>query len=335
MIARLYVHMPFALTVPSEDQFRLYEYDDGGYIVTVFPPGRSDASPSLDESLEVRINGLLTFEADTLRIHFRKESFQRDRNGDVLDPPVDIIEKAINSFLLRVRHVTRSPRVHPLDGSFSWRIQYLNDDETDLPKDDNLYRGKGGIHFSVRPNPLTPSVWEDVNSLPADYSPPPWEELILEAHGELPRVGPAVVLALTALEVLIGHILNELAQRSSMPMGLWNWINDRNDYARNPSLSDQYDFLLHVLTGHSLKEEAKLWESFKNLSTARNKFVHEGIATIGDIKVSPKTAEDLVTSAAKIIAKVHEWIPEQVKWPVFEHRWNIEVRKRIGKSNAQ
>ena len=40
MIARLFVLLPFSLTVPEGEQFPVYEYEDDGYRIRVYPPGR-------------------------------------------------------------------------------------------------------------------------------------------------------------------------------------------------------------------------------------------------------------------------------------------------------
>jgi len=177
---------------------------------------------------------------------------------------------------------------------------------------------------------MTLPVWKDANELPPNYQPPPWEELLLDAQSDLPRVGPAVVLAATALEVFIAHVLDELAPRSSVPTPLWSWLNDRDDnHLRQPSVEEQYDKLLLVLTGHSLKTETKLWESFMNLKTARNTFVHGGAATVGKVEVSAETASKLLDAAFEIVAKVREWLPQKLHWPVFKHTVRVEVRKKL------
>jgi len=49
-----------------------------------------------------------------------------------------------------------------------------------------------------------------MHQLPDGYEPPPWEVLLLDAIGELPNVGTAIVLSATALEVFIAAILNRV-----------------------------------------------------------------------------------------------------------------------------
>jgi hypothetical protein len=330
MIARLFVILPFSVTIPEGEQFPVYEYADEGYGVCVFPPGRSDRPGPPDGVDQIRIDGVPAFQADALRIDFHKESFDRSKDS-TCDPPQDVIRRSINSFILRLRHVAHAAAVRPLDyPAVTWRIRYLNDDETELEPDERLVRGRGALHFSLSWIALTKRVWEDVHELAPDYEPPPWEELLLDAQSDLPRVGPAVVLASTALEVFISHALDGLAARSPVPAALWSWINQRGgDYLREPTVEEQYDGLLMFFTGHSLKTEAKLWESFRNLKTARNSFVHEGIAKIGGAQVSIETARKLVVSASEIVAKVREWLPQELHWPVFKHTIQVEAVKKL------
>ena len=42
MIARLHVLLPVWLTVRQGEEFTVYQYEDNGYKVRVFPPARSD-----------------------------------------------------------------------------------------------------------------------------------------------------------------------------------------------------------------------------------------------------------------------------------------------------
>lgn len=275
------------------------------------------------------MDGVPAFQADALRIDFYKESFNRTTQSPC-DPPEDVIRRAINSFLIRLRYVARAAQVRPLDHlRITWRIRYLNDDETELEIDENLIRGRGGLQFSFSWIGLNKQVWEDVHDLPPDYEPPPWDELLLDAQSDLPRVGPAVVLAATALEVFIARILDGLAELQPMPPELWTWINQRGDCLREPTVEEQYDALLKFFTGHSLKTEAKLWEGFRNLKTARNSFVHEGIAKVGGTPISTETARKLVASASEIVSKVREWLPQELHWPLFKHTIQVEVRKKL------
>src|SRR5262249_862006 len=149
------------------------------------------------------------------------------------------------------------------------------------------------------------------------------------AQHDLPRIGPAVVLAATALEVFIARKLDELASLKSLSQELWSWINDRGSYLREPTVEEQYEVLLRFFTGHSLKSEAALWKSFMNLKTARNSFVHDGVARAGGVPLSIEDARNLVTGASNVIAKVREWLPEELHWPIFSHHAEVRMLKNI------
>jgi hypothetical protein len=65
------------------------------------------------------------------------------------------------------------------------------------------------------------------------------------------------------------------------------------------------------------------------LKDARNAFVHEGVAKIGETPVSTESANKLLASTSNIIAKIREWLPNELHWPEFKHEINIEIQKRL------
>ena len=169
------------------------------------------------------------------------------------------------------------------------------------------------------------AVWTDVNSLPIEYEPPPWKMLLLDAEHVLPQIGPAIVLAATALEVGISQILDDLASRSPIPVDLWHWITNRGFFLKEPSEEEQFDELLRILVGTSLKEDPSLWEGFKNIKDARNSFVHEGTATIGRNVVREEDARRLIGKAKEIFSFLRSKIPEDVQWPEYHHEINVNA----------
>jgi len=269
------------------------------------------------------------YQADALRIDFWKEVFDRRKDGPC-DPPEDVIRRSVNWFLVRLRYVTRAAQVRPLDFPLvSWRIRYLNDDETELQFDESLVRGRGAVKFTLGWIALKKTVWEDIHSLPVDYDPPPWDGLLLDAFDELPSIGPAVVLAVTSLEVFIAHVLDKLAELKPVDAILWKWINQRGDWLREPTIEEQFDTLLKFLAGHSLREDEKLWEAFKNLKSARNSFVHEGVAKIGGSPITVEIARGLIQFASQAISAVRQWLPEELTWPEFKHKFEVKVEKKL------
>lgn len=336
MLARLILKLPFSLSLPEGEKFTVYEYEDSGYKARIYPPMRSDITPSGVYPDQFKIDGVPAFHTDALRIDFQKDSFDRQigsvtQAGFFCDPPEHVVNRAINSFITRLRHVVHAPQVRPLNlRSTSFHLDYLNDDGTELEEKEGFIRGCKPISYSFSWIALTKKIWDDVCNLPLDYEPPPWEGLLLDAKAELPSIGPAIVLAATALEVFISKVLDQLAMIKNAPPELWKWINQRGNRTQEPTFNEQYDFLLKFLTGHSLKEEQRLWESFQNLKDARNSFVHEGVAKIGKTQtVDTETAQKLITSSFEVISKIKEWLPKELHWPEFKYEVEIEGQKKL------
>lgn len=171
-----------------------------------------------------------------------------------------------------------------------WTLRYLNDDGSELDQKKGLFRG----NFFKRIDCSCTALWDAITP---EYEVPPWVSLLLDAEQVLPEVGPSVVLGATALEIFISSILNPLATDSSIQPELWGWINSRNQWMANPSVAEQYDTLLGVLLGFSLKEDNDLWKAFSNLKKARNSFVHEGVAKVGGKPLSEDDVKILLENA--------------------------------------
>ena len=321
MLARLYVALPFHIAVPEDKTFSIFAYEDEGYEIRVFPPGRTD-QPLLEEIPDdVKINGEAAFIADGLKIEFRKDSFNRTSGGE-FDPPMRVVERAVHSFLLRLRYVTRGEQIRLVNLKESrWRIRYLDDHGNELQEEPQKVRGLGGYAFKFSVVGVNPTVWDNIHELSPDFSVPIWDTLCLDARAALPNIGTAVVLASAALEVFISQLLDKLAPASDVPDAIWSWINDRGDYLKEPSVQEQFDILLHHMVGHSLKEDERLWEIFKNLRKARNSFAHEGIAMLGKNEKKPISVEQatgLVNGVSSIIRWIKQWLPERAQWPEFQ-----------------
>lgn len=174
MIARLFVVLPFRFVVPEGAVFKVYQFESQGYAVAFYPPVRSEivaGHPAVDA---VKVNGVSAFEADTLRVDFRKPVFERSTPGGT-DPPSDFIQDTVNSFLNRTRHVTKGYQIHPIDFHHStWNLEYLNDNGTKLEKEEGKIRGLFSsevIKFSG--STIVPEVWDKIHELPVNYQPSP------------------------------------------------------------------------------------------------------------------------------------------------------------------
>ena len=333
MLARLHVLLPFWLHVPVEETFPVYEYIEDGYGVRVLLPVKTDVPASAGTADEVLINGRPAVSCNGLRIDFYKEEFDRTVTQEC-DPPYEFMAEAVNSFLARLRYVTRAPKVRPIAfPQVPWRLEYLNDDGTELEKQEGLPRVRGAIKFSFEYIGLTKQVWDNIRELDTDFQCPAWDDLLLDAYDMLPQIGPALVLAVTALEVFIGDVLDKLAKRSSVPEKIRNRLNER-DWRKAPSLDEQFDVLLGFLLGYSLKEDLKLWEGVMNLRSARNSFVHEGVAKVGGNPITDQDARWLLDTVDKVVRTVRKRLPKELQWREFKHATKVSARWRLLKEES-
>lgn len=196
-----------------------------------------------------------------------------------------------------------------------WRLEYLNDDESQLEQTEGLARGRGVVKFGFSFVGCTGDIWSDCFRLPLDFQPPVWDSLRLDAEAALPHIGTAIVLMYTALEVFAGRIVEDLASRSSAPPELWSWVRNRGDHYKEPSTEEYLSVLLRILVGHSLKEIPNLWHGFTELRNARNKFVHSGEANIAGKAVDLVKALELLGITNRIFSAIRDWLPEDLQWP--------------------
>jgi hypothetical protein len=109
---------------------------------------------------------------------------------------------------------------------------------------------------------------------------------------------------------------------------VWDWINNRGDFLKQPSVRERFDSLLIAISRQSLKDEPELWEAFRNLQQARNKFAHEGTATIGGVPVDYQKAAQLLMQAGKIVDWIEGQLPPALRTPTFENE-TVQVETTI------
>ena len=316
MIARLTVAVPFVMAVPDGADFPLWSSEEDGYGVTLRPPVRSDVPLPSDAPAQVEIDGKRAYLANAVQIDFHKSAFDRSKGGPS-DPPEALLRSTVTSLLARLRYTTRATQINagePLQGT-SWRLEYLNDDGSELAPDPALMRARTSVARRASFVAVSPAIWNAAHQLASAWASPVWDDILLDASGALPSVGTAVVLGATALEVFISHVLDGLAEAGRIPADVWAWLNDRDNWLKEPSTEEQFDVLLKHFTGHTLKDDRPLWQAFKELRTARNTFVHQGRATVGGVAITAERASVLIRSAHQIVQRVREWLPEDQRWP--------------------
>ena len=178
------------------------------------------------------------------------------------------------------------------------------------------------------PLALSPALWTAAaEQLPPDFEPPAWQSLLLDAAKLLPEVGSPLVLAYTAIEVRIATALDYLADAGAFDRGLWEWLKSRGgDFRKEPSVAEQLSDLMQALGGRSLKNDVRLWEGYQNLRKARNSFVHEGRAVIGDKAVSKTRALELIGLATEIVDWIEAALPEAQRQPPVRQWARVELR---------
>jgi hypothetical protein len=329
MRARLTVPVPFVMNLPSAVEFKAWQHSVGDLIVQSRIPARTER-PLVGVPDLMNIDGRPAVHADAVVIDFIGNSFDR-RLGAPVDPPLDVLDAALNGFLSHLRIVTRAPQVRAISlKEASWRLQYLRDDESEFEPEAGLARAKGASQFSLFVLAIASDTWDAVHSFDSEYRAPIWFNLLYDALDMMgTKPDPAIVQGAAAMEVFAAGVLNDLAARSPVPPALWSWINGRDRYEKNPDLEEQLDILLKVLCGHSLKENERVWEKLMNLRTARNKFVHEGQARVGGAPIDRQVAADLILNAREVVSTVRGWLPEAIRWPEFELKTEVKSMMRI------
>lgn len=361
MFARFSVLLPFEFSVVLDSPLQPQRFDLPTYGVRIHAPCRSDLNPlalspettpiiEIARSLipaatqtpsDITFDGKPTTQANLLRVDFLKASFDRRRSVTagvppkeslaLGDPPITLAFDVLNQWLRRYKHRFRAPNVRLIRPSETfWVLQYLDDDEKELPSDPLLIKLRTGFHRRLEIAAIDSSIWDRVGEIPLEWEPWAWEVLLLDAPALLPEIGPAVVLAYASLEAFIDWALDNLAAATTVPAPLWSWINTRdNNFWLWPRTTEQFDVLLKSLTGKSLKDDAKLWELFRNLATARHSYVHTGKAVIGQDEVTLDRAAELVAGAASIVDWVEGLLPAAVRRPPAETGHTIQVAKKI------
>jgi hypothetical protein len=342
MIARFRVLLPFEVSIAVRETLPPHEFRLGNRIVKVFPPHQAQIDPAelIDRTTTpysvvtnlgpiqelrldptVRFGGVETFRANVLQIEVHSEDFDRrkkpeDGTENPGDPPTSFFFEVANSLFRRLRSVGRLPHVVPLhERSALWRLEYLDDSGGLFPRSEDNVRARGGLAISETLSALFGELWSNALKLPPEHEPHAWERLLLDAEAQLPRVIPTIVLLAAAMETLIGVSLDLLAPRDGSGGELWRFITDRGDYRKEPSVAEEFDGLLHALTGHSLKERADLWLAFKEIRDARNTLMHKGHMTIGHKPASTEQAYRLVGKAKETAMWIEQLLPEVGRRP--------------------
>ena len=358
MLARLLIDLGFRIVVRPDDSFEPIEVTAGGYRFVIFPPYKSSIRPADRDFTEgvpivdvahalppadpqptpVRLDDGPATAADALRVDISGEALTRKPGTGQIkqdEPAISLAFDIVNGLLERLRLVAGAPFVRPVvQEQVYWYLRYLEDDGSEFEHDPSLVRGRAQAHWEAPGMPLVrpDRVWLVLRELSDSYVVPSWEtlfldaRLLLESKGLSPEVGPGIVLAASAIETRIGNLLQLSAEQvGGEALALWAWLTGRSEWWREPSLSEKLSDVLAALTGRSLKDNAGLWEAFRNLYEARNKYVHEGVARIGGQPVTFEKALELVGKVRSILDWLEEDSPEETRRPQVEGTHTFEL----------
>jgi len=330
VIARFTTLLPFDLLIREGDLLPAFDLEAYGYRIRFYPPTTFTDRPASTDSVlsplfalsriqpvnfteTLLVDGRRTGRVNVLVIDFNKETFDRSRDKTPLtDPPATVAFGIANSVLARIRVYSRSWEIKPLEPNRdAWHIQYLTDELQPLEIEDGKVRGVQHGSGVIGTVALTPEALQLVADRSSSEEPYIWDQLLLDSYAQLPDAGGAVVMASAALETFIEWALNVLEKAAPLQNGLWEWINKRDHWTKEPSVSEQFDVLLRVFTQRSLKDEPKLWQGFVELRKARNSLSHEGVAKLGADALEADKARVLVNGADGIIKWVEGLLPEQ------------------------
>jgi hypothetical protein len=105
-----------------------------------------------------------------------------------------------------------------------WTIEYISNTEESLPANTGLLSARMGTHWRLEDQSITEEIWIRASGLPFDYEPIRWDTLLLDAQQVVSQVGPALVLAVTAVKTaaaaVIGLLFTNLPSQSSYKNGL-------------------------------------------------------------------------------------------------------------------
>lgn len=355
MIARLRVLLPFSLFISIEEEIKQFKFKYEDYEIIVYPPFQANvnleflnitSSSSVSKVIDqlkpvsspiicenIKINEQSSIETNLLQIDFCKSDFDRQSIPVSDNPFIDFAFQVLNDILTRTKTVIQDGKIKPMTTqSCQWKINYLDDEEEELPRDPKLIRRQFSSQLTFNIATLTQNTWEQIRKLPFEYEQLIHNDLLLDAESSLPDMQSAILLASAGLEVLIGYALNVLVKESSMPDFTWKWISDRdNDSRKQPSVAEEYDVLLKTFSDKSLKDEPELWKAFKSLRQVRNSLIHEGKMIIKE-KNSQRnvTMEDVrgfIGSCKKITEFVENLLPPKHCCPKNKEPIKIEFTK--------
>jgi hypothetical protein len=318
MITRVAVHLPVSLWLEQNSALDPFDAHFNGRIVRIYPPSQSafDIRPdehgqfNINELLKqlrpvpkpkvyeyVKMNGSFVKHADLLEIDFIQDVFDRRAGGPEEPAPTDV-EAVVQNIIARLRYTTGAPkfREFALNQTY-WITRYLNNEGNELPEQEGFVRARVHAPFEFTFSGLDAHSWAVSRSLDFTFQPHPWERLYLDAHFLLPEVGPALTLALSAIETAADELIRDRLHTKP---------EEAESLIRGRRLGQRLDEVARDLTGTSLKDDPGLWNSFNRLRLARNASSHAGRPLLDGKVIDRQVAFEIIVATEPIL----RWIEQ-------------------------
>jgi hypothetical protein len=328
MLARIAVHFPQSLWMQESASFDSFTTQVAGETVAIYPPFQCpfEVRPDQDGNFNVndiyrmltpvqqertypfvRMDGQLVKHANLLQIDIIRRDFTREA-GAPADPPNTFVEQLVMNVVARLRYTIGAPtfREFRLVEAF-WTLRYLADDGSELAEQKGLVRGRVHAPFKFQFTGLDGSSWTRVKSLPFTFRPHIWERLYLDALFLLPEVGPALTLAISAIETAADQMIEDRLRATPA---------DAKKLIATNRLGQRLDRVAMQVAGVSLKDDSTLWSAFDRVRRGRNMAAHEGTPLLDGVPVTDVVAREMILA----IRPVLDWI-ERLMSPQFQsHR---------------
>jgi len=320
MIARVAIHLPVSLWLEQDSSLTPFECNFRHRRLRVHAPSQSGFDIRADEHGHfnvnellmqlrpvahpkvydrVKMNGQFVKHADLLEIDFVADSFFRNAGGPE-DPAPSEIEPVVRNIVARLRYTTGSPtfREFELAQTF-WITRYMDDNGNELTEQPGLVRAHVHAPFEFTFSGLDDHSWEASRILDFSFEPQAWERLYLDAHFLLPEVGPALTLALAAVETAADQLIRD---------NLAGKQDEAESLIKRRRLAQRLDEVARQLIGQSLKDDAELWNWFNRLRLARNASSHAGSPMLDGEVINRLAAFDIIAASERILQWIQQFL---------------------------
>jgi hypothetical protein len=315
MIARMIFRLPYTIALAAGQVFDSLSRTDGetGIVIhplTQFKEMVGIAAPTFEvpprPSTRVRYNDEPVFEMDTLTIDLIRPRFERTRNTtqstpETISTPGTIREgyAYANEFLAMLRNATQNPEIRPIEGAVY--LQFLNDDGSELPHEDDKFRMTLWLGAQEFRNPVVDLLhWNALRT--TNFDDLQHRTLLLEASALFPEPA-SIILGYSAVEAVTKMIISDLVEKQ-LPNGTAKWVI--KTALRESSLKVLFTGVFRALTNAELLGDHEFAKRFDRVNKMRNSIVHRGRLEVDGHSVSRAELYKALGDCRAMVNKLEE-----------------------------